>query len=116
MVPVVKRFRRHRFLHRFAFLLIAAQLLSSPPVASAVAAIASASDGAHCAEMLEACPCCLDADMGVAACLSACTGAVGVFATSCLAEVRSEYALAEPSPLKHRADLADPPVKPPPIV
>lgn len=114
-------FRHRRFLRRLAFLLIAAQLLWSAPVASAYAAIASGPDGAHCAEMMAAdpadpCPCCPDAEMGVAACLSACTASVGMLATFTLPPVRSRYAIADVLPLVHRVDLADPPLKPPPIV
>lgn len=114
-------FREHRILRRLAFLLIATQLLLSAPVASAYAAIAAGADGANCAEMMNAgdsaepCPCCRDAALGVAACLGACTASVGFFVTFTLPPVRSGSEPAEIKPLIHRADLADPPLKPPPI-
>src|SRR5690242_17890261 len=77
-----------RSIRKLALVLVAAQLLCAPPIASALAALASATaGGAHCAELMPAgessgkgsdhCPCCPDGGMNVAACLSACTASVG---------------------------------------
>jgi hypothetical protein len=104
-----------------AWLLVAAQVFLSAPVASALASVAASADTVHCAGMMPAgdrsdpCPCCPEGDMGTAACLSACTASAGVIQAFAIPQARATAVLAAPRPLVHRTDLADPPLKPPPI-
>jgi hypothetical protein len=119
MVDAVKR----GFLRRIAVTLAAVQLLCAPPVAGALAAMTtSASDEAHCAEMMPAgdsrddCPCCPEEGMSTAACLSNCLASVGAVPTFLLPQPRVIAARVPSRPVLHLASLADPPLKPPPIV
>jgi hypothetical protein len=111
--------RRH--FRRIVFLLVAAQVLLSAPVGSALASMAAAADSSHCAGMMppgdhaESCPCCPDGETGTAACLSACMASAGAIAAFVLPRTHAAIVPAAPLPLVHRADLADPPLNPPPI-
>jgi hypothetical protein len=116
MFDLVKR----RHFRRIALALVAAQVLLSAPVGSALASIATA-DSAHCAGMMpagdhsESCPCCPEGETGMAACLSACLASAGAIPSLVLPQSRSTLLPAVPLPPVHRADLADPPLNPPPI-
>ena len=117
MFDLVKR----RHFRRIALALVAAQVLLSAPVGSALASIAAASDSTHCAGMMpaadhsESCPCCPDGETGMAACLSACLASAGAIPSLVLPQAGSTLLPTVPLPLVHRVDLADPPLNPPPI-
>jgi hypothetical protein len=86
--------------------LIAAQLLLSAPIY----AVPAAADQ-------DCCPCCPDGAQGVAACLSACTASVGAISTFAPYSVALIATAAPPGPrTRGVAEIADPPLKPPPIV
>jgi hypothetical protein len=112
---------RRRHFRRIAFLLVAAQVLLSAPVGSALASITAAADPAHCAGMMpvgdhtESCPCCPDGETGTAACLSACMASAGAIPALLVPGTHAAIVPAAPLPFVQRADLADPPLSPPPI-
>jgi hypothetical protein len=106
------------FIRPLLYVLIAAQLLLSAPVVSALTA-ASASNAMPCADMVmgdtEPCPCCPEGTESMAQCLSACAAAIGCVTA------HSGF-VSEPEPSSSSAPLfaplavfAEPPIKPPPI-
>jgi hypothetical protein len=107
-----------RLVRPLLYVLIAAQLLLTAPVVSALA-VASASDAMPCAGVMmadtEPCPCCPDGTESMAQCLSACTAAFGIAVThSGFIAVAGSSSASAPlfAPL---AVFAEPPIKPPPI-
>jgi hypothetical protein len=107
-----------RIFRPLLYVLIAAQLLLSAPVVSALSA-ASASNAIPCADMMmgdtEPCPCCPEGTESMAQCLSACAAAFGFV-------VAHSGFVAEPEPSSASAPLfaplavfSEPPIKPPPI-
>jgi hypothetical protein len=119
--PVNRRLSR-RWIH----LLVAAQILVSAPMASAFAAIASAGQDDHCAEMMgsghgenpamgDTCACCPDGASGVAGCLSACTASLGAIAVFSFASLPAVPVRVAQEPHLQRVLAAEPPIKPPPI-
>ena len=112
-----------RLIRTLIYVLVAGQALLSAPIASAMATGASAGAAEMpCAySMTQAddskpCPCCPDGTSSIAACLSACAVSVAALPAAAIHVVRS-VALRAPAPaFPQIADLADPPLKPPPIV
>jgi hypothetical protein len=107
-----------RFIRPLLYVLIAAQLLLSAPVVSALTA-APGSSAMPCAGMMigetEPCPCCPEGSESMAQCLSACTAAFGIVAAhSGVAPAAASSSASAPlfAPL---AVFAEPPIKPPPI-
>jgi len=105
------------------YVLVAAQLLLSAPVVTALSP--STSDGATempCADSMpkaddsKPCPCCPDGTTSMAGCLSACTASAAMPPTLSI-HVSSVAAMPViVAATSNLADLADPPLKPPPIV
>ena len=114
MFAIVKRFRP------LIYVLAAAQLLLSGPVVSALSA-ANASAESDCADMMmgpdaDHCPCCPEGVTTMGECLSACTAAFAAVGTPAIfVSTLSSFPASTPAfaPL---VMLADPPIKPPPIV
>ena len=112
-----------RFIRTLIHVLVAGQvLLSAPMIAGAdehrsgsAAAEMPCADSMPNADDSKPCPCCPDADSGMAACLSACTAAAGALPAFSVA-VAPLMALPMRDLASARlADLSDPPLKPPPI-
>ena len=111
-----------RFVRTLIYVLVAGQVLLSAPMASAMghgakatAAEMPCADSMPHADESKPCPCCPDGTASMAACLSACTASVAALPTL---ETHIIKAAALPSPAAtflQIADLADPPLKPPPI-
>ena len=111
-----------RFIRTLIYVLVAGQVLLSAPIASAMGNGANAATAEMpCADSMpqtddsKPCPCCPDGTSSVAACLSACTASVAALPALAVNAVRT---VALPSPVAafpQIADLADPPLKPPPI-
>jgi len=117
MFGTVKR----RSFRTLIYVLVAAQALSFAPVATSMPAAHSAdSSGMHCPDMAPAaddskgCPCCPDANT-VAACLSSCAATVGAISTFLLPVASSAHGAISVASFVPRGELADPPLKPPPI-
>jgi hypothetical protein len=111
-----------RLIRRLAWVLIAAQIWGAAPVASAMSAFASTSSASsgHCAEMgMDVpgdCACCDDRGMNAAACLSTCLASAGAITTTLqMPRPSSPPVYVAFQPLPHQVELADPPLKPPPI-
>ena len=111
-----------RIARPFVHVLVAAQLLLSAPVVTAMAPVANAhSADMPCADSMpkaddsKPCPCCPDGTTSVAGCLSACTAVTAVPPTlSILASSATAMPAIVPASPSF-ADWADPPLKPPPI-
>jgi hypothetical protein len=111
-----------RLLRALVPVLVLAQVLLSAPVVAAIAAhdTAPASTQMPCADSMpqadegKPCPCCPDT-AGLAACLSTCTASVGFIANIPVSVGGTSDAPLAAMPLVHLAELADPPLKPPPI-
>jgi len=109
-----------RLLRPLLYVLVAAQLLLSAPVVTALAASAPASTTAPCAGEMPAsgetgkCPCCPDG-VSMSACLATCTAAA-VTPTAQVATVSAVATVIAEAPVAALVSLADPPLKPPPIV
>jgi hypothetical protein len=113
---------RRKLARPLIYVLVAAQLLLSAPIVSAMAGeMASPAKDMACADMTprtedsKPCPCCPDGVMSMAACLSACAAAVAA-----LPSVRIYLSAVTAAPaivprFASIAELADPPLKPPPI-
>jgi hypothetical protein len=112
-----------RFIRTLIYVLVAGQVLLSAPIASAMGGNAPSAAAAEmpCADSMPQtddstpCPCCPDGTSSMAACLSACTGSAATLPALAVNVVRP---VALPSPavaFPQIADLADPPLKPPPI-
>jgi hypothetical protein len=112
-----------RFVRTVLYVLAAGQVLLSAPIASAIGNGATAATvEMPCADSMprtddsKPCPCCPDGVTSIAACLSACTASVAALP---VLAVHAVNAVSLPSPaavFPQIADLADPPLKPPPIV
>ena len=114
MFSTVKRFRP------LIYVLVAAQLLLSAPVVSALSA-ASSAEQMPCGDMMPAgsdsdhCPCCPDGVTSMGECLSACTAAHAAARTPTLFVPVTISSLANTPAFVPLVMLADPPVQPPPI-
>jgi hypothetical protein len=99
---------------RLVYALVAMQLLLAAPTASAlVSAAATAVVAAH---EHDSCPCCADDPLVDAACLSACASAVALLPVTGFTLTRTIGASLVTVPTVLFTPLADPPLKPPPIV
>ena len=104
-------------------ILAVAQLLLSPVAVSALTTgPATAASEMPCADTMphaddqRSCPCCPDGANSVAACLSNCAASVGAISSFEL-PISTLLAMPLPAmPLTQVARIADPPLKPPPIV
>jgi hypothetical protein len=116
-------FVNRRLIRSLVYLLVLGQVLLSAPVTAALASTgSSAATEMPCADSMpqtdhiKPCPCCPDGTGGIAACLSACTGSVAALSTVTVQLIR----VAAQAPVSvvtlPAARIADPPVKPPPIV
>ena len=112
---------KRRYFRPLVYVLVAAQLLLSAPVVSAAAAQPSGVAEMPCADsMPEAershpCPCCPEGVTTMAACLSAC---VVTAAAPEITIARAQTSPAVPiatTVFENLTELADPPLKPPPI-
>lgn len=112
-----------RLIRSLVYLLVLGQVLLSEPVAAALGSTgSSAASGMPCSDSMpqtdhsKPCPCCPDGTASVAACLSACTGSVAALSNFTVQLIR----VAAPAPASvatlPTARIADPPLKPPPIV
>ena len=103
--------------------LVAAQLLLSAPVVSAVTSdsAATSSAGMLCADSMPAmadgdsCPCCPDGVENPAGCLTACMAMVGAIPMAPSPPAAAEAARAITPLAVPLAHAAEPPLKPPPI-
>lgn len=105
------------------YVLVAGQLLLSAPIVTAMAPSTSGSAAEMpCADSMQKsddskpCPCCPDGTASMAACLSACTAAA---ATPPALSVQVSQVITMPAiagDFSYLAELANPPLKPPPIV
>lgn len=119
MFGLVKR----RFFRPLLYVLVAAQVLLSAPVTAALAGSGSqqAEQKMACADSMPAadhsnpCPCCPDGTTTMAGCLSACAGAVAAIPLPVSYAAPSVPQLAPDPVYLGSANLADPPLKPPPI-
>jgi hypothetical protein len=119
MFGIVNR-RRIRSL---IYVLVAGQLLLSAPIVTAMAPSTSGSaaempcaDSMQNADDSKPCPCCPDGTASMAACLSACTATA---ATPPTFSIQVSQVITMPTiagDFVYLAELADPPLKPPPIV
>jgi hypothetical protein len=103
--------------------LVAGQLLLSAPIVTAMAQSTNGSaaempcaDSMQKADDSKPCPCCPDGTASMAACLSACTatGAAPPTLSIQVSQVITMPTIA--GDFSYLAELADPPLKPPPIV
>ena len=112
-----------RLVRSFIYVLVAAQLLLSAPVVTALSPSTSGSatempcaDSMPNADDSKPCPCCPDGTTNMAGCLSACTASAATPPTLSIqvSDVATMPAIVvAPSSV---TELADPPLKPPPIV
>jgi len=118
MVTPVKRWKRI-----LVQVLVAVQLISAAPLASAMPASQDA-DEMPCAEMMgmassdmnsDDCPCCPEGADSVAACLAACVAATGITASFVVLPVRADSPRVDLPVLDSHSRIFDPPLKPPPI-
>ena len=112
-----------RLIHTLIYVLVAGQVLLSAPIASAMGNGASAgSTEMPCADSMlqtddsKPCPCCPDGTASIAACLSACAASVAALPSPSVHIVRMIALPVSAAAFPQIADLADPPLKPPPIV
>jgi hypothetical protein len=112
-----------RIVRPLIYVLVATQLLLSAPIATAMAsAVGTSAADMPCADSMPApddskpCPCCPDGTTSMAGCLSACTAGAALLPTLGIqfSQVAEMPVIAPAS--SSFADLADPPLKPPPIV
>lgn len=117
-VRLVKR----RFFRTLIHVLVAGQVLLSAPVVAAIPAGNATAAEMPCADSMPQspdrtpCPCCPDQTSGVAACLSGCAGAAATISIHFLKPITSVSMPAPAAPAVRLVLLADPPLKPPPIV
>lgn len=111
-----------RLLRPIVYLLVAAQLLLSAPVASALATSQPAKAmTADCAGEMAGkhdagkCPCCPDG-VSMSACLATCTAAAAVAPAVRIEKPPVHVDVSVTPPATEFASIADPPLKPPPIV
>jgi hypothetical protein len=118
-----------RFVRILVHVLVAAQVLLGAPVANAfvddVPAAAHAGDAAgssHCADMMAddsepaSCPCCPDGSTDMTSCFSHCLGTPAAMHNLAFMSTASDSVAPASPALIHPAALAEPPLKPPPIV
>jgi transcriptional regulator of nitric oxide reductase len=113
----------HRRLFRsLIYALVAAQVFLSAPIASALGNGATAVTAEMpCTDPMpqsgdsKPCACCPDGTSSIAACLSACTASVGALPASAIQIVSTVVSLPPAAVFPPIADLAHPPLKPPPI-
>jgi hypothetical protein len=115
-----------RFSRPLLSILVAAQILFGAPVVNAqgeAAAVAAEQAGdSHCAGTMtdasegQPCPCCPDQDSHASSCFGTCLTTPGTAHTVTIAPARQVFALPTARPWAHLAALAEPPLKPPPIV
>jgi hypothetical protein len=112
-----------RLLRSLVYLLVLGQVLLSAPVTAALATTGSAAaTEMPCADSMpqtdpsKPCPCCPDGTTGVAACLSACMGSVAELSTLTVQPIRAAAQAPVSVATMPAARVADPPLKPPPIV
>ena len=107
------------------YVLVAGQVLLSAPIASAmgqgagtgvVAAEMPCADSMPHANDSKPCPCCPDGTSNMAACLSACTASAAALPAPAVQAVKAVDLQSPVVAFPRIADLADPPLKPPPIV
>jgi hypothetical protein len=112
-----------RLIRSLVYLLVLGQVLLSAPAVAALGSLgSSAASEMPCADSMpqtdysKPCPCCPDGTASVAACLSGCTGSVAALSNFTVRLIR----VAAPAPASvatlPTAQIADPPLKPPPIV
>ncbi|MFO1505174.1 MAG: hypothetical protein U1F39_15410 [Steroidobacteraceae bacterium] len=118
---------KHRILRPLVYALVAVQLLLSVPVATAwaaeVTAQAPTAQSMPCDDMnmpgeghSEHCPCCPEGSTGAMDCQTACAASVGLFMVArFLLPSPVAVPTVEPLPVIF-LPLADPPLKPPPII
>jgi hypothetical protein len=103
--------------------LVAAQLISAAPLASALAGNSHA-DASPCHGMMDMsgmaansghCPCCPDGADSVAACLAACSAAFGITSSLSVSQVRADSLRVSLPIVAAHSRVFDPPLKPPPI-
>jgi hypothetical protein len=109
-----------RILRPVAYALIAAQLLLSAPMVRAFTLLQG--EATPCAESMAGekhvseCPCCPDGVQSMAGCLTACISAAAIapsMASVAVSTAQVEMRSFTAAPVAY---LADPPLKPPPIV
>jgi len=109
-----------RILRPVVHALTAAQLLLSAPMVNAFTLLQG--EATPCAESMAGkehvseCPCCPDGVQSMAACLSACISAAGIVPSVASIAVSTSHVETRDFAAVHVASLADPPLKPPPIV
>ena len=119
MFGIVNRIR----VRSLIYVLVAGQLLLSAPIVTAMAPSTSGSAAEMpCADSMrksddsKPCPCCPDGTASMAACLSACAATA---ATPPTLSIQVSQVITMPTiagDFSYLAELADPPLKPPPIV
>jgi hypothetical protein len=118
MVHRVKR----RLTRALIFALVTGQVLLSAPVVAATAAVGGYASEMPCADSMpqaedsKPCPCCPDSPFGAATCLAACSASVGAISTYVWSHVATAAMPALAEPTVRLVLLADPPIKPPPII
>ena len=116
-----------RLLRTLIYVLVTAQVVSFAPLGVSTASTAphgsAAGSEMACADAMHAgdqskksCPCCPDGANRAAACSSACTATAAAIPALVLPTVRSSSGPIRIASSTARADLPDPPLKPPPIV
>jgi len=111
-----------RLIRPVVHLLVAVQLLLSAPVATALAANEPSSGmTAECATEMAGkhddgkCPCCPDG-VTLGSCLVTCTAAAAIAPTVQVEKLSTHVDMIVSPPVAALASIADPPLKPPPIV
>lgn len=111
------------FIRALIYVLVAGQVLLSAPIASAMGSAASVGAAEMpCADSMpqsddsKPCPCCPDGTSSIAACLSACVASMAAQSVSAAQIIRMAAQPAPGASYRQIADLAEPPLKPPPIV
>ena len=114
-----------RLFRTLIYVLVAGQVLLSAPIASAVGqgtGIGTVAAEMPCADSMpqtdhsKPCPCCPDGTSSMAAYLSACAGSAATLSAPAAQTVKAVALPAPAAAFPQIADLADPPLKPPPIV
>jgi hypothetical protein len=122
-----------RFVRILVHVLVAAQVLLGAPVANAFVddapAAAHAGDSSgdaagdpHCADLMAddseaaSCPCCPDGSTDMTSCFSHCLGTSAAMHSLAFMSAASDSVAPASPALIHPAALAEPPLKPPPIV
>jgi hypothetical protein len=114
-----------RFVRILVHVLIAAQVLLGAPVVNAyVGAVAASSQAGdtHCADMAPdegdaaPCPCCPEGITDMTSCFTSCLATPAAVHSFAFVPASREFAAADSAATLHTAALAEPPLKPPPIV